>query len=366
MNNDSGWTINVDIANPLLVTLLDCDATESGSYDAGSGTAHLVDRSTVTIEAKASGPAFNAELRAQLESTAGVDILEYLATDVLGGTIGGADFGGSLDYYFAGVLSQGGTGVVRRIITRDPIGVDVRLTRGTPVKVAVDDPDQNQAMQDIQTDTMLTVGSGDEVAEHYSAQVVLEGNVAYLSFFADADSIPQVGDVLTVAYRYGVDIKVTVQDDASIQLVKSRSKIPGDNGIREGTNLDVSDKIFSSQGAVVYAKQYLEPRANLYLQGSVNSSSWHTQGAIPLSGQNVPIQLPAENLKRTEVITQVISTHHVASHFDFAISFGSLPDEFLVPVENPAISSSPSALTYNVRALTERCSLINEINIEVL
>ncbi len=48
-----------------------------------------------------------------------------------------------------------------------------------------------------------------------------------------------------MAYRYGVPLRVRVQDQASIDMVKAMSHIPGDNGIREGAPVDVQDKIFS-------------------------------------------------------------------------------------------------------------------------
>lgn len=277
-----------------------------------------------------------------------------------GGSEPGSTYGTAESFFFVGALGLAGSSAIGRIIVRDPVGVDVRLIRAEPVQLAMEPGAALVDRQDAHTEVVLTVGSADEIAEQYSAQVIMEGDRAVLSFFADPDSLPKAGDQLRVAYRYGVPIKVTVTDDASVAAVASRSKVPGDKGIREGEDIDVSGKVLTNDGALRYAQQYLAGRSAFVVQGSVRSSTHHTGGSIPITGQSLAINLPVENIQRSEVVSQVSIKHVVGDQFTFDVSFGKLPTEFLTPVESPLVGSKPDALTYDVRSVGERLRFADE------
>ena len=272
------------------------------------------------------------------------------------GTDRGADFGALPDNYFAGLIVQG-SGTVHRIIARDPVGVDVQLERSDDnvLRIMQNNPDLVSAQKVVS----LTVGSGDEVAESFSAQVTLDGNTATLSFFDDEASLPQAGDIVRVTYRYGVPLRVTVQDHTSVNMVKAQSKIPGDDGIREGQDIDLTDKVFSSDSAVLYGTQYLATRSGLSLQGSVQTDSIKTLGGVPLSGQSLAFAMTPDGLTRQETVSQVIMRHKgIMNAFDFTVAFGNIPDEFLLPTENPNIRNGPDAFTYNVQSVVETVRLV--------
>jgi hypothetical protein len=318
------------------------------------------------------------------EQAAGSWILQIQSTTMeiaWNGLTGGTDVGAILlgqlpDSYFAGIISENGASGpnvkarIHRVISRDPVGVEVQLVRSPDnvAKIAQLDPARAAALAAAQRTVVLTVGSGDELAEQYSAQILLEGNTAVLSFFDDVDSLPQDGDLLRVSYRYGNPIKVTVQDYISTEMVRKRSNIAGDTGIREAVDIDMKDKIFSSDSAAWYATNYLHARSGLSVQGSVLTNSMLTDGIVPLSGQTLSFQLAAEDMKRSEVVSQVTATHRgTLNMFDYTVAFGKVPDEFLLPPEGPVLRAGPDAFTYNVQSVNERLRLADdEIKFTVL
>ncbi len=353
------WVVEVDPVNPKILTLLTAEGNDASTYALNSGTVHLP-LPKIFIAANGAGSGSNATVHGDVSD----NTLQVLGSTVTGGTDSGADYGSTPDYFFTGILASGGSGAIRRIITRDPIGVNAVLRRAHAPVIGDQGP-HSGARRAAQMETSITVGSADEVAEHYTAQVVLEGQVAYFSFFDDIGSIPQTGDELVVSYAYGVPIQVVVQDESSVEAVRSRSNIPGDDGVREAADVDVKDKIFSTDSAIRYGQQYLASRSGLMLQGTVDSSSWHTLGSVPLSGQRLQFDLRADSVQRTEAVTSVTTKHLVDSHFDFSVTFGKLPDEFLMTIESPQTTSNPDALTYNVRAMNETLQFQNQITLTV-
>jgi hypothetical protein len=277
------------------------------------------------------------------------------------GTDRGSDFGTLPDNYFACLEAHGGTGAIKRIIARDPVGVDVQLQRTEDHVIQILGADANPDLVEAQQTVNLTVGSNDEVAEAFSAQCTLDGNTAVLSFFDDISSIPQAGDIIRVSYRYGVPIRVQVQDHTSIAMVKKKSKIPGDDGVRESQDIDLQDKVFSSESAIRYGTQYLQTRSGLSLQGSVTTDSCLTLGAVPMSGQTLTFAMTPDNLVTTEIVSQVSARHNgFMNVFEYGITFGKIPDEFLLPTENPNIRNGPDAYTYNVQAVVEEIRIGDE------
>lgn len=280
---------------------------------------------------------------------------------ISGGTDSGKNIGLLESALYGGISCASTQGTVHRMAVSDPIGVDVTLTRTVLARIAEPDRRHREELQDAQQTVSLTVGSGDERSEMYAAQILLEGNTAVLSFFADADCLPGDGDRLHVAYRYGVPIKVTVQDTTSIGLVQDRSQVPGDDGIREAEDLDVKDKIFSNESATRYGTQYLATRSGLNVQGSVETDSMITLGCTPRSGQALVFDLAAEALSRTEVVSQVTATHRgVLNVFDYSVAFGKMPEEFLMVPENPNIRNGPDVMTYEIRSVVEKLRLADE------
>lgn len=318
------------------------------------------ERRIIRVTAKTFGSQYNQDWNITLNSAG----LEPAWNGLTGGTDVGANGDQLPDAYYAGIVcGSASRTTVHRIIARDPVGVEVQMVRG-PLhisKIANNDPDRIAELMAAQQTVVLTVGSGNEVAELFSAQVLMEGQTAVLSFFDDPDSLPQEGDQLRVAYRYGVPIKVTVQDYTSCEMVRQRSRIPGDTGVREGSDIDLKDKIFSSESATRYASQYLSSRSALTVQGSVATNTMLTDGVVPRSGQTLSFLLPADDLKRTEVVTQVTARHRgTLNMFDYSVAFGKVPDEFLLPVENPNLGNGPDTFTYDVQAIAERLRLADD------
>ena len=123
----------------------------------------------------------------------------------------------------------------------------------------------------------------------------------------------------------------------------------------------MKDKIFSNESATRYATNWLHARSGLSVQGSVLTNTMLTDGVIPKSGQTLSFQLAAEDLKRSEVVSQVTATHRgTFNMFDYTVAFGKVPDEFLVPPEGPILRAGPDSLTYNVHSVNERLRLADD------
>lgn len=328
------------------------DTTGLGPYTAGGSATRFLPK--VQLTAKADGTEYNQQLTVNTDSE-GLDLL--LASGFTGGTDPGSDISDTGSVFYNGILALAGQANLIKIITRDPIGVELRLTRAGSVDLALEDGEAKDLLSVAQKNVILTVGAADEVAELYAAQVVTEGNTAFISFFDDPDSVPDKGDIIHVAYRYGVPLRIRVEDQASINMVAAMSFIPGDSGIREGSPVDVQDKIFSVDSAIRYGKQYLATRSGLFLQGTVNTSTYHTQSSVPKSGQILSFLLPADNIARSEIITQVVATHVPTitelAMFGCEVSFGKVPDQFLIPPEDPNLRRRADAFTYDIKSVDE-------------
>jgi hypothetical protein len=352
----NGSAFNIVVTGANTFTLTGTDGTGDGSYVADTGTV-WVPLPGLTLYAKVAGENFNFPVTLITNN----EQILTMSSPLTGGARAGVDLESLPDTFWMGMIAGAGTGTLTRMALYDPVGVEAKLVRGDPAVLTETDPGRRDALAAAQQEVILTCGGADEVTEDFSCQVTMEGDVAVLSFFADAESLPAAGDQLRITYYYGVPIQVTVDDYTSQWFVRAASKIPGDDGIREATDIDLKDKRFSSESATKYAQRYIAARSGLILQGSVSTHSVGTRKKFPLTGQQLSFDLPAETISRSEVITQVKSKFISGGHWLFSVSFGRLPEEFLLPVEDAAIGTRPEAASYSVTGVSDVLRLSESI-----
>jgi hypothetical protein len=342
-------------------SLDDSDTTTSPTASP-DGTAHF-DVPAIQIEARSEGSRYNAVVTVGSSSPAWATA----EGEISGGTDPGEALGSLGSPPYTGLWNQAGTTSLTRMQVRDPVGMDVRLERAADVRVVSSD----DAIRSSQSLTFLTVAAPDETGAGFSCQFRMDGEQPTLGFFDDDESLPRDGDVLRIAYYASEELRVKISDTASVERVKAASQIPGDTGIREGLEVNVQGRVSTREAAQRYAAAFIASRSGRTLNGQVKTSTLLTGGAIPRSGQSIPVSIPIDGLSDTALISSVTTTYEGIVYtarqrmelWSSTVSFGRVPDEFLLPADNPAPAKSLAVTQYDVAHVSDQLKLDEDIEI---